>query len=157
MFNANVSVRNAALLSVALLLCSLMANAMDFNKGTTVALCDNYGKTWSVNVAACSPSVPLTLCLSGARDTLNLNGCGGGPQTMFGDSLGVRYIFNAHTVESSGCLSTFWVGTGTSAPKGKITGNVYNTGGKFGAFTLTEGACAAGAQAGVSNDPVLIK
>jgi len=143
-----------ALLSVALGISGL-ATAMDCNKGTTVSLCDNFGKTWSATVAACSPGLPLSLCLSGARDTANLLGCG--PLPMHGQSIGVRYLFNAYVNEASPCNSTYWLGTGNALPKGPITGNVYNPAGLFGGFTLSLGACAAGAQAGASNDPAFIK
>ncbi|MGA8150856.1 MAG: hypothetical protein WB952_07895 [Terriglobales bacterium] len=157
MFNANSAVRKTTLLSAAVLILSLAATAMDFDKGKTLALCDSFGKTWSATVASCNPSLPLSLCLSGARDTLNLNACGGGAQAMFGESIGARYLFTAYTVESSGCSSTFWAGDSTSSPTGKITGNVYNSGGKFGSFTIVPGACGASVHPNASSDPAFVK
>ena len=152
MYNASSPVRKATLLTAVLVLFSLAAGAVDFNKGSTVAMCDSFGKTWSVTANNCSPGSPLSFCLTGHRDTLNLNGCGGGPQAMWGVSTGVRYLFEAYTVESTGCSSTFWEGVGQNIPKGKISGNVFNSSGPFTSFTIVQGACAASA-APVSKDP----
>jgi hypothetical protein len=157
MCKSHLHVRRATLVTAVVALFSLVATAMDFDKGKTVAMCDDFGKTWSATVASCNPSLPLTLCLSGARDTLNLNGCGGGAQAMFGESIGVRYLFTAYTVESSGCSSTFWVGDSTSSPTGKIKGNVYNSGGAFGGFEISPGACAASVHPSSKGDPAEIK
>jgi len=151
MFNINSRCRSMAVLT-AMVLFSFLARAMDFDQGTTVSLCDSFGKTWSVKSAACSPALPLTFCTSGARDTLNLNGCGGGAQTMFGTVTGVAFLFDAYTVESSGCTSTFWAGNGGGGSRSALHGNVYNPGGLFGGFTITLGACAASSGA-VVRDP----
>lgn len=144
MFNINSRSRGIALLTT-MVLFSFLASAMDFDSGTTIKLCDNFGKTWSVKTAGCSPALPLTFCISGARDILNLNGCGGGPQTMFGTVTGVAFLFDAYTVESSGCSSTFWAGNGGGGAKSAVKGNVYNPAGLFSGFTITLGACPAGA------------
>ena len=155
MSKANCWVSRVTYLSLALFLFSSMAAAIDFNKGGTVTLCDNFGKTWSVAAAACSPNLPLSVCLSGARDTKNLLGCG--PLPMVGDALGVRYLFHAYINEVvSGCVSTYWVASGSGGAKSNLSGNVYNPGGLFGSFTLTSGACPA-SSAGASNDPSFIK
>ena len=149
MLNANFPVRNAALLCVALLLFASVASAIDFKPDATITACDSFGKTWSIIPAACSPAIPLGLCLSGQRDTLNLNGCSG-PETMFGSYVLLLGVFDAYTVENPGsCSSTFWVGTGLQT----VTGNVYNDGGLFGGFTLTQGSCVGSRPSAAAKDP----
>ena len=152
MFNSKSRVRYVMALALVMLF-SFATTAMDFNTGVTVSLCDSFGKTWSAKAGGCSPALPLAFCLTGARDTLNLNGCGGGPQTMFGTIVGVRFLFDAYTVESTGCSSTFWEGVGTGQPKGNINGSVFNPAGLFGGFTITLGACPAGASV-ATRDPI---
>ncbi|HLI82849.1 MAG TPA: hypothetical protein VKV17_02975 [Bryobacteraceae bacterium] len=148
MLNANFPLKNAALLCVALLLFVSVASAIDFTPNATITACDNFGKTWSITPAACSPALPLTLCLSGARDTQNLLGCG--PLPLYGSSYVLLLgVFNATAYsESTNCVDSTWLGSGLTT----ITGNVFNQGGLFGSFTLTAGACATTA-AVTAKDP----
>jgi hypothetical protein len=150
MYNANFPVRNAALLCVALLLFASVASAIDFAPNDPITACDSYGKTWSITPAACSPALPLTLCLTGARDTLNLLGCG--PLPLYGSTYVLLLgIFTATAYsESSSCIDSSWAGSGLTT----VTGNVYNPGGLFGSFTLTEGSCVGTSAATVdARDP----
>ncbi|HEY7389835.1 MAG TPA: hypothetical protein VH640_15060 [Bryobacteraceae bacterium] len=133
--------KSAALLCVVLLLFVSVASAIDFTPNSTITACDSFGKTWSITPAACSPAVPLSLCLSGARDTLNLNGCANGAQAMNGSYVLLLGVFNAFTAGDAVCSATYWVGNGLST----INGNVYNDFGGFGGFTLTTGACPSAA------------
>jgi hypothetical protein len=139
MIKTTFPLRTAALLCVALLVFASLAVAQDLLSG---AACDNFGKTWSVINAPCNPAMPLTQCVSGARDTLNLLGCN--PLPLAGTYVIFLNVFSVAAFNTnSACVTTYWAGKGNQS----ISGNVYNPGGLFGPFTLVAGACPAGAQA----------
>jgi hypothetical protein len=127
------------------------------------AACDSFGKTWSITFGPFGGSFPLTLVISGDRDTTNLLGCN--PLPLDGTSslvgglgglpLSLVYSITAYNTNAN-CVSTHWSGAQplTPTPSAVITGNVSNPAGPFGGFTLTLGsACPASAPASSANDP----
>ena len=107
--------------------------------------CDNFGQDWNINFVSGSRNV---IYVSGCRDCDGSLGCSGSlplDGTVALDLFSSGIVFSVVAYDNPAaatCVSTHWNG---KVVGNAILGDVSNENGPFGTFTLTPGACVAGA------------